>query len=190
MEHTLATYDRLGIVREREGNRLKNSAPLDNWQTSDGKYVAIIAAGDGLFPRLCRAMGREDLLAEPRFKTMALRAEHGDEINAVVADWCRQRTARDVQDVLEANEVPFAVAYSVADIFADPHVAAREDIVPVPDPVLGTVRMQGVYPRFDRTPGAIERGAPRLGEHNDEVYRELLGLTADELAALRAEGVV
>src|SRR5262252_315765 len=105
MEHTLATYDLLGIVREREGNRLKNSAPLDNWETKDGKYVCIIAAGDGLFPRLARAMGREDLLADPRFATMARRAEHGDVINAVVAAWCREHSAREIQDVLEANEV-------------------------------------------------------------------------------------
>src|SRR3989441_272711 len=77
MEHTLAAYDRLGIVREREGNRLRNSAPLDNWETKDGKYVCIIAAGDGLFPRLCRAMGREDLLRDPRFGSMAKSAEHG-----------------------------------------------------------------------------------------------------------------
>jgi succinyl-CoA---D-citramalate CoA-transferase len=190
MEHTLATYDRLGVVREREGNRLRNSAPLDNWETKDGKYVCIIAAGDGLFPRLCRAMGREDLLQDPRFQTMALRAQHGDEINGVVAAWCSARTSREIQDVLEAHEVPFGVAYSVADIFADPHVAARGDVVAVDDPTIGPVRMQGVYPRFSRTPGAIRSGAPKLGAHNDEVYGGLLGLGADELAALRAERVI
>ena len=190
MEHTLATYDRLGVVREREGNRLKNSAPLDNWETKDGKFVCIIAAGDGLFPRLARAMGREDLIADPRFRTMALRAEHGDEINGIVADWCRRRTSREIQDVLEAHEVPFGVAYSVADIFADPHVAARGDIATVDDPVIGPVRMQGVYPRFARTPGAIQCGAPRLGAHNEEVYGRLLGLSPDELAALRRDGVI
>jgi succinyl-CoA---D-citramalate CoA-transferase len=190
MEHTLATYDRLGIVREREGNRLKNSAPLDNWETKDGKYVCIIAAGDGLFPRLCRAIGREDLLRDPRFTTMALRAQHGDEVNGIVAAWCRERTSREIQDVLEAHEVPFGVAYSVADIFADPHVAARQNLVAVDDPTIGPVRMQGVYPRFSRTPGAVPRGAPKLGQHNDEVYGGLLGLTADELAALRRERVI
>src|SRR5262245_24604829 len=190
MEHTLATYDRLGIVREREGNRLRNSAPLDNWETSDGKWVCIIAAGDGLFPRLARAMEREDLLADARFRTMALRAEHGDEINGIVAAWVKARTAREVQDVLERHEVPFGVAYSVADIFADPHVAARGDIETVDDPVIGPVRMQGVYPRFSRTPGAIQRGAPRLGEHNDEVYGGLLGLSGDELESLRREQVI
>jgi crotonobetainyl-CoA:carnitine CoA-transferase CaiB-like acyl-CoA transferase len=190
MEHTLATYDRTGVVREREGNRLRNSAPLDNWETKDGKYVCIIAAGDGLFPRLCRAMKREDLLREERFSTMARRAEHGDEINEVVAEWVRERTAREIQDVLEANEVPFGIAYSVADIFADPHVAARGDIETVDDPTIGPVRMQGVYPRFSRTPGAIRSGAPKLGAHNDEVYRGLLGMTAEELDALRRERVI
>src|SRR5213593_11260 len=190
MEHPLAAYDRLGIVREREGNRLRNSAPLDNWETRDGKYVCIIAAGDGLFPRLCRAMGREDLLADPRFTTMARRAEHADEINAIVAAWCKERTAREIQDVLERHEVPFGVACSVADIFADPHVQARGDIVEVEDPVIGPVRMQGVYPRFSRTPGAIRTGAPRLGAHNDEVYGGLLGLSVEERGHLAREGVI
>jgi crotonobetainyl-CoA:carnitine CoA-transferase CaiB-like acyl-CoA transferase len=190
MEHTLAAYDRLGLVREREGNRLRNSAPLDNWETKDGKWVCIIAAGDGLFPRLARAMGRDDLLAEARFATMALRAEHGDEINGIVADWVKARTAREVQDVLERHEVPFGVAYSVADIFADPHIAARGDIETVDDAVIGAVRMQGVYPRFSRTPGAIQRGAPRLGEHNDEVYGGLLGIGAEERARLARDGVI
>src|SRR5207247_2171058 len=110
-----ALYERDRRVREREGNRLKNSAPLDNWETSDGKYVCIIAAGDGLFPRLARAMGREDLLGDPRFATMAKRAEHGDEINGIVAAWCKERMAREIQDVLERHEVPFGVAASVAD---------------------------------------------------------------------------
>ena len=86
--------------------------------------------------------------------------------------------------------MPFGVAYSVADIFADPHVAARGDIETVDDPVIGPVRMQGVYPRFSRTPGAIRRGAPRLGEHNDEVYGGLLGLGDEELDALRRERVI
>jgi crotonobetainyl-CoA:carnitine CoA-transferase CaiB-like acyl-CoA transferase len=190
MEHTLATYDRLGVVREREGNRLKNSAPLDNWETKDGKYVCIIAAGDSLFPRLARAIGREDLPKDPRFTTMALRAEHGDEINAIVAAWCRERTSREIQDVLEAHEVPFGVAYSVADIFADPQVQARQNIVPVEDETIGTVRMQGAYPRFSRTPGAVRTGAPRLGQHNVEVYRGLLGLGYDELAALTLDKVI
>lgn len=190
MEHTLASYDRLGTVREREGNRLKNSAPLDNWQTRDGKFICIIAAGDGLFPRLAKAMGRDDLLADPRYETMALRAAHGDEINQIVADWVAERTAAELQEVLDRHEVPFGFAYSVADIFADPHIAARGSIETVEDPTIGPVRMQGVYPRFSRTPGAVQGGAPQLGTDTDAVYGELLGLSDDELAALRKERVI
>jgi crotonobetainyl-CoA:carnitine CoA-transferase CaiB-like acyl-CoA transferase len=190
MEHTLATYDRTGVVREREGNRLRNSAPLDNWETKDGKFVCIIAAGDGLFPRLCRAMGREDLAREPRFATMARRAEHGDEINGIVAAWVAERTSAEIQAILERHEVPFGVAYSVADIFADPHVQSRGVIETVDDPTIGPVRMQGVYPRFSRTPGRIPAGAPVLGADNAAVYGELLGIGRDELARLAAEGVI
>ena len=190
MEHTVAAYDRLGIVREREGNRLRNSAPLDNWQTRDGEFVCIIAAGDGLFPRLARAMGRADLLEDPRFGTLADRAKHAEEINGVVADWCRQRTAAEIEEILTAAQVPVCRAYSIRDIFADPHYRERNDIVEVEDPEIGTVRMQGVYPRLSRTPGAIRRGAPRLGEHNDEIYRGLLGIGDEELDELRREGVI
>ena len=127
---------------------------------------------------------------DPRFASMAKRAEHGDDINAVVAAWCKARTAREIQDVLERHEVPFGIAYSVADIFADPHVQTRGDIVTVDDPVIGPVRMQGVYPRFARTPGGISSGAPTLGAHNEEVYRGLLGLSAEEIDELKQQGVI
>jgi crotonobetainyl-CoA:carnitine CoA-transferase CaiB-like acyl-CoA transferase len=190
LEWTMAAYHRLGLVREREGNRLRNSAPLDNWQTADGKWLCIIAAGDGLFPRLCRAMGREDLLADARFATMATRAEHGDAINGIVAGWVRARPLAALVDVLVRHDVPFGVACSAADIAGDPHVAARGDLATVTDPVIGPVRMQGVHPRFSRTPGRIRSGAPRLGEHNDEVYGTLLGLSVAERDALRRDGVI
>ena len=190
LEHTVASYDRLGIVREREGNRLRNSAPLDNWETKDGQFVCIVAAGDGLFPRLARAMGREDLLRDPRFATFTGRVQNADEINGIVGDWVRQHTAAQVEAILVDAQVPVTRAYSIADIATDAHYAAREDIVAVDDPVIGPVRMQAVYPRLSETPGHIQRGAPRLGEHNEEVYGSLLGLTAAEIAALRAEGVI
>jgi len=190
MEHTVASYDRLGIVREREGNRLKNSAPLDNWETQDGQFISIIAAGDGLFPRLAEAMGRKDLLADPRFRTLADRARNADAINGIVAEWCRERTAAEIEDVMNRAQVPVCRAYSIRDIFADPHYSARGDIVDVEDPEIGRVKMQAVYPRFSRTPGAIRRGAPKLGEHNQEIYGELLGLGPAEIDQLRRDGVI
>ena len=190
LEHTVASYDRLGVVREREGNRLKNSAPLDNWETSDGQFVCIIAAGDGLFPRLARAIARPDLLDDPRFRTLADRARHADDVNGIVAAWCRERTAVEIERILVAAQVPVCRAFSIRDIFADPHYAARGDIVEVDDPTIGPVKMQGVYPRLSRTPGAIRRGAPRLGEHNREIYQGVLGLADDEMESLARDGVI
>jgi crotonobetainyl-CoA:carnitine CoA-transferase CaiB-like acyl-CoA transferase len=190
LEHTVASHDRLGLVREREGNRLRNSAPLDNWETRDGHFVCIVAAGDGLFPRLARAMGREDLVRDPRFSSLAARVEHADEINGIVGAWVRQRDAAEVEEILLREQVPVTRAYSIADIAADPHYRARADIVTVDDPTVGPVRMQAVYPRLSATPGRIERGAPKLGEHNHEIYGSLLGLTEAEIAELKDAGVI
>ena len=190
LEHTLPAYDRLGVVRGREGNRLRNSAPLDNWETADGECICIVAAGDGLFPRLARAIGRPELLDDPRFATFTARVAHGDAINAIVGDWCRQHTAAEIEAIMVAAEVPVSRAFSIADIAADPHYAAREDIVTVDDPTLGPIKQPAVYPRLSATPGAVRRAAPTLGEHNAEVYGGLLGLSAEELERLRADGVI
>ncbi|MBI3784996.1 MAG: CoA transferase, partial [Deltaproteobacteria bacterium] len=190
LEHTVAAYDRLGVVREREGNRLRNSAPLDNWQTKDGEFVCIVAAGDGLFPRLAHAMGRDDLLRDARFATFQARVQNADAINAIVADWVKQHSAAEIESILVAENVPVTRAHSIADIFDDPHYAARADIVSVDDPTIGPLRMQAVYPRLSATPGRIQRGAPKLGEHNNEIYGGLLGLSAIEIDSLRADGVI
>lgn len=190
MEWTAAAYDRLGVVRERTGNRLPNAAPLDNYATVDGHYVCIAAAGDALFPRLARAIGREDLLADERFSTLEARAAHADEINATVAKWCAARTRDEIEEALVAAEVPVSSILDIAEIFADAHYAARGSIVAVEDPALGRVLQQAPAPRMDRTPLRVHRPAPALGEHNAEVYGELLGLSREEIEALRAEGVV
>lgn len=190
MEWTVAAYDRLGIVRERSGNRLPNSAPLDNYASKDGQYVCVVAAGDTLFRRLARAMRREDLLEDARFDTLEHRAAHADEINAIVAGWCAERTRAEIEETLQASQVPVGGVFSMADIAADPHVAAREALVAVDDPALGPVRQQAPVPRLDRTPLHVPSGAPRLGQHTREVLGSLLGLTAADLDGLRSEGVI
>ena len=190
LEWTLAGYDRLGIVRQREGNRLSHSAPLDNYPTADGFYVCIVAGSDANFARLCAAMQRPELPADPRFATLADRAAHGDEINGLVAEWTATLTAGEITARCVEHDVPVGTAYSAADIFADPHMAARGDLVSVDDPVIGPVRQQAPFPRLARHPASVPAGAPRLGEHNREVWCDLVGLSEDELAALAARGVV
>ena len=190
LEWTLAGYDRLGIVRSREGNRLSHSAPLDNYPSADGFFVCIVAGSDANFARLCSAMERDDLVTEPRFATLAERAAHGDEINGIVAAWTSSLTAEEITARCVAHDVPVGTAYSAADIFADPHMRARGDLVAVDDPVIGSVRQQAPFPRLTRSPAAAPSGAPRLGEHNRVVWCGLLGLSDEDLADLIGRGVV
>ncbi len=179
LEWTIAAYDRLGIVRTREGNRLANSAPLDNYPTADGKYVCIVAGSDANFARLCAAMDRPDLLEDPRFTKLVDRAAHNDEINGIVADWSAARPAAEVEAACVAHDVPVATAFTAADMFADAQFAARGDLMAVDDPVIGPVRQQAPYPRFVGEPVPVPSGAPVLGADTDAVLADL-GLEPDD----------
>jgi crotonobetainyl-CoA:carnitine CoA-transferase CaiB-like acyl-CoA transferase len=189
LEWTLPAYDRLGVVRNREGNRLANSAPLDNYPTADGKYVCIVAGSDANFSRLCKAMDRPDLVDDPKYGKLADRARHGEEINGVVADWTRTLPANEIEQRCVAHDVPVATAYSAVDIFADPHFAARGDLVTVDDPVAGPMRQQAPFPRVAGEPPTVPTGAPRLGEHTRDVLRSI-GIDDAELADLAGKGVI
>jgi crotonobetainyl-CoA:carnitine CoA-transferase CaiB-like acyl-CoA transferase len=189
LEWTLAGYDRLGIVRNREGNRLANSAPLDNYPTRDGKYVCIVAGSDANFSRLCEAMDRRDLLDDPRFTKLADRAEHNDEINGIVASWTSTLDAREIEARCVDADVPVATAYSAADIFGDPHIVERNDLVSVDDPVIGPIRQQAPFPRVAGETPAAPSGAPRLGADTRDVLSSI-GVSASELDDLAERGIV
>ena len=189
LEWTIAGYDRLGIVRSREGNRLTTSAPLDNYPTADDKFVCIVAGSDANFARLCTAMERPDLLEDPRFTRLVDRAGHGDAINGIVAEWTREHTAAEVETACVQHDVPVATAYTAVDMFNDAQFAARGDLIAVDDPVIGPVRQQAPYPRFVGEPVPVPTGAPRLGADTDAVLTEL-GLDTDAIAALRTGGII
>jgi crotonobetainyl-CoA:carnitine CoA-transferase CaiB-like acyl-CoA transferase len=188
LEWTIAGHDRLGIVRSREGNRLANSAPLDNYLAADGRYVCIVAGSDANFARLARAMGRDELIEDPRFRTLEERARNGDLINGIVAEWCAGVSSPEIEAACLAHDVPVGTAYDAADIVANEHMQARGDVVTVDDPVIGPVRQQAPYPRLSTMPPATPTGAPRLGEHNDEVWGELL--SPEDYATARDAGVI
>ena len=190
LEWTLAGYDQLGTVRSREGNRLRNSAPLDNYPTADGAYICIVGGSDANFARLCRAMGRDDLLADPRYATLARRSEHADEINGIVAAWTSTRGAAEIEAVCIEHDVPVGTAYSAADIFGDPHMAARGDLVTVEDPVAGPIRQQAPFPRFVGQPTPVPTGAPRLGADNHAIWCDLVGLSDDEFETALGAGTI
>ncbi len=190
LEWTIAGYDRLGLVRQREGNRLTTSAPLDNYPTADGRYVCIVAGSDANFARLCAAMDRPDLVTDARFRILADRAARSDEINGIVAEWTSRLTAAQVEAAAIAHDVPVATAYTAADIAADPHMAARGDLVDVADPVVGSLRQQAPFPRWVGEEPVVPSGAPRLGEHTREVLVELLGLDDADLDRLTEDQVI
>ena len=190
MEWTIAAYDRLGSVRQRTGNRSDNAAPLDNFQSRDGRYVCIVAVRQAVFERLCEAMGRLELLADDRFSTPKARRLNRDVVNQVVAEWASGLDASAIEERCLGHGVPVGVVYDVADVVADDHVRARGDVCSVDDPVIGPVRQQAPYPRFDGDPLPIPAGAPRLGEHTDEVLSDLLELSEAQIAGLRERNVI
>jgi crotonobetainyl-CoA:carnitine CoA-transferase CaiB-like acyl-CoA transferase len=190
LEWTVAGYDRLGVVREREGNRMPTSAPLDNYPTADGRYVCVVGGSDANFARLCNAMGRPELLDDPKWKTLAKRAEGSEEINGTVAAWTATLTADEVEARCIEHGVPVGTAYTPEQMFADPHMAARGDFVEVDDPVAGPHRQQAPYPRLDGHHPPAPTPAPRLGEHNREVWCDLVGLSAEDFAAHVESGTI
>ena len=190
MEWTIAAYDRLGAVRQRTGNRVKHTAPIENYRSQDGRYVCIVAVSQAIFGRLCEAMGRPELASDDRFSTTAARGRNWEETNQVVAEWAAGLTAVEIEERCGRHGVPVSTVYDVADIAADEHVRARGDICTVDDPALGPVRQQAPFPRFGNEPPPTPSGAPRLGEHTDEVLSSLLGLSGAELAALRDDNMI
>lgn len=190
LEWSIAAYDKLGIIRNRSGNRLEHSAPLDNYPSKDGRYVCIVAAAQNNFERLCAAMERPDLLTDERYATPKGRAANNDAINQIVTDWAAALTAAEIEERCVANDVPVGTAYDAADLSNDEHVLARGDILTVDDPVIGAVRQQAPFPRIEGQDHEAPTGAPRLGADTDAVLTGVLGLDSAEISRLRSEEII
>ena len=183
-------YDSLGLKRNRSGNLNPNAAPGDHFVSADDRYIVITVSSDALFARLCRAMGREELITDERFANHDARSARLPQINGIVSDWIRAHPAAVIVERLEAVQQPYSLIYTIDEIVTDPHYAARGSIVTVDHPRIGPLKMQCVAPRLLGTPAPEIRAAPQLGEHTDYVLRELLGKSGDEVDRLRAAGVV
>ena len=191
LESTVPEYDRLGIVRGPGGTGLKGVAPSNIFKSRDDKWMVIAANADGVFGRLCEAMGQPELASDPRFATHLARGENQEEIEAVVATWAADRDAAEIDRELNEAGVICGPIYTIADIFEDEHFWAREMLVKHSDPEFGEYIGPGIVPKFSETPGAVRwSGAWGEGSHNEDVYGELLGLSESELAELESEGVL
>ena len=189
LEVVVAEHDVLGTVRERTGNELAASSPAGIYETRDGEWVVIVTSTERTFARLAAAMEREDLLTDPEFSTNRARLERRDRMNAIVAEWTSRFSRAEVEARLDEFSVPASAVYSVADIFADEHYQARDMLVEVTHATLGPMTVPGVVPKFHDNPGGVRSAGPLLGEHTDEVLTDL-GLSAQEIADLRTQGVV
>jgi formyl-CoA transferase len=183
-------YDQLGVVQGRTGNAAPFTAPRNAYQAKDGRWLGLSASAQSIAERVMRVIGRDDLIDEPWFKNHTGRLEHVDMLDDAIQAWIGEHTTEEVLEAFEEFEGAIAPVYSIADIFEDPHYAARETIVTVEHPKLGPVRMPNVVPRLSATPGEVRYPGPELGEHNHEIYVGELGLSEDELAQLKSEAVI
>jgi crotonobetainyl-CoA:carnitine CoA-transferase CaiB-like acyl-CoA transferase len=184
-----AEYKLTGKVKARTGSRSANTSPRNVYRTADGKWLAISASIQSMAKRLLEGIGRGELIADKRFCTNTDRVAHAEELDAIIGAWVGARTLADNLSRFADMEVTAAPVYDASQVIEDEHVKARGIIVEVPDADMGAFPMPGIAPRLSRTPGAIRRAAPRLGEHTAEVLGEI-GLMGRDLAKLVASGVV
>jgi succinyl-CoA--D-citramalate CoA-transferase len=190
MESTIPEYALAGHVRGRTGAILPFVAPSNTYPTSDGDYVVIGANADTVFARFAKAIGHPEWAESERYATHNARGENQEELDERISAWTREYAAEEVLEIMKDASVPAGKLFTAKDMVEDPHYEARENVVTVEDPEMGPFPMQNVVPRLTQTPGKIRWTGPALGQHNDEVYGELLKLDEEEQADLRERGVI
>jgi len=183
-------FDQLGIVQERRGNRSVNNAPRNVYRTRDERWVAISTSAQSVAERVMRLVGHPEVIAEPWFASGEERARHADELDAMVGEWIAQRPFNEVVAAFEEAQAAVAPIYDIRKITEDPQFRALGSIATIDDPELGPLKMQNVMFRLSETPGEIHWAGRRLGEDNEAVYGELLGLDRKRLAELAAKEVI
>jgi CoA:oxalate CoA-transferase len=183
-------YLLLGKKMSRRGNRDRYCAPANLFRAKDGRWVFIASATDALFPRLLKVMGREEILKDPRFAKNDARMKHVDEGEALLADWVKLRTADEVVGLVRGAGLPCAKVATIDEVVDDPQVRHREMLVEIEHPTVGRFPMHGLNVHYSDTRQTIRRAPPLLGQHNEEVYGEWLGLASGAVEQLKANGVI
>jgi crotonobetainyl-CoA:carnitine CoA-transferase CaiB-like acyl-CoA transferase len=184
-----ATYRLTGEVRERTGSRSETTSPRNVFRTKDGRYIGISASIQAMAERLFRAIGRADMITDPRFRTNSDRVRNAEACEAPIAAFIAARTLAENMEVFERAEVTAAPVYDIDQFMADPHVTAREILVDLPDEEMEHLPMHNIIPRLSATPGHLRRPAPGLGEHTAEILAAL-GLDRAEIDGLAREGAI
>ncbi|MDX1874480.1 CoA transferase [Mycolicibacterium sp. 120266] len=191
-ESTIPDYDVGGVVRGPSGTRLEGIAPSNIYQSANGSWVVIAANQDTVFRRLCAAMDRPELAVDERFADHVARGRNQDELDAIIGAWAAQRQPAEIIDTLSEAGVISGPINTVAEVVTDPQLQARGMIADHFDERIGrNVKGPGIVPVLSESPGSVRRaGSARPGQHNDEVYSGLLGLSGEDVAALREDGVL
>ncbi len=190
MESMVPEFDVADIVRERTGAALPGITPSNTYRTADDSYVAIGGNSDAIFKRLMGAIGRPELGEDPRFATNAGRTEYAEDLDELIGEWTKRRPVEEIQTALDEADVPAGPIYSVTDIMEDEQYHSRGMFVEADLGGLGPIKMPGLVPKLSETPGAVEWYGGKLGSHNEEVFRGLLGLSPEEFERLSEVGVI
>jgi crotonobetainyl-CoA:carnitine CoA-transferase CaiB-like acyl-CoA transferase len=190
VESSTLAFDQLGIIPTRAGNRLPASAPRNTYRTADDKWLAISSASSNIAMRVYRSIGRADLAENPDYVDPVRRQERGLEVDALVADWVGKRSLDEAMKVFLEAEVAATPVYDAEQLLADEHLKARGTFVRVDDPDLGPMTIQAPIALLSESPGRITHLGQPLGADNDAIYGGLLGIEPDQVAALRAAGVI
>jgi len=184
MESLVISYDQLGLVMERGGEKTSYVAPVGTWLTKDGKYASFTGSTQEMVLRLYDAIGHPEMKTDPRFDTNEHRVVNRKELEDTITGWISEHTLAEVIDIFDKAGVAIAPYLSIADIVEDPQYAAREAIITIEDDDLGPVRMQNVVPKFTRTPGKVRHtGRARIGHDQDDVLEDWLAKPAEVTAA-------
>jgi crotonobetainyl-CoA:carnitine CoA-transferase CaiB-like acyl-CoA transferase len=190
VESQVIGFDQLGIVKQRQGNRLAEDSPRNTYVSRDGKWIAISASSQKTFERFAVAIGMPELIADPRYRTNSGRCDHADTLDASIAQWFAAHDSAVIHELFDKADVVAGPVLDIQDIFQDDHYQARGNILEVPDEDFGQVRMQGVVPRFGRTPGGVAHAGKSLGADNAAVYRDVLGMDAEAVEQLRISKII
>jgi crotonobetainyl-CoA:carnitine CoA-transferase CaiB-like acyl-CoA transferase len=184
-----ATFKVTGEIAPRTGSRSLTTSPRNVFRTGDGRYIAISASIQAMSERLLRAVGRPDMIDDPRFRTNTDRVRNVEACEAPIAEFIAARTLEENMRVFHEAEVTATPVYDIDQFLDDPHVQARGVVVEAPDAEAGSVLMHNIIPRLSETPGRLRMPAPDLGQHTRAILAGL-GYVEEKLAALQSAGAI
>ena len=187
IEQQIILVDQADKVLERTGSNHRNVPYTGLFETRDKRHYSFSAVTPASSLAILRAMGMD---GDARFNTFDACMQHRESFTSAVKGWMASHTLEEVDCAFRANDAAGSPVMSAADLLVDPHVNARGMVLSVPDPQLGTVRMQGIVPKLSETPGEVRHAGQQLGESNEEIYGELLGMNTQQIEQLKTEGVI